>query len=66
MVSQDPSEKLVSTKDGPFRVAQVLNCTVTVVCNGILDLLSIDLVTLAKPAKEARQATEVGRHDDVP
>lgn len=61
-----PSGKSIPKKDGPFRVIQVKNYTVTVDVNEIHNVVSIDRTTLAKTAKEAVQATKVQRSDDVP
>lgn len=66
MVTQDPSWKLVSRKDGSFSVLQIRNHTVTVDVNGIDNVLSIDRIMLAKTAEEALQATKTKRCEDVP
>lgn len=65
-VTQDPSRKLVSRKDGPFRSHQLRNRTATLDVNGIHNVVSIDRIKFSKTTKEAMQATGVKRHDDVP
>lgn len=49
-----------------FRVHQERKHTVTVDVNETHSFLSIDRITMANTATEARQATEVKRHEEVP
>lgn len=58
-------KKFILENDGPFKVLQVRNHTVTVDVSGAHVDVPIDQLMFAKIVEKAIQAAEVERHDDV-
>lgn len=64
-VTQYASRNLALRKDGPYRVLQLRQHTVTVDVNGVRNDVSIDRTTLGRAAIKARSAIEKKRQTDA-